>query len=156
MTQALALKRRAYAVRPILSYGLELRTSSNESLTSLVVCVLSEVLDEASSEVLSLLLPLRSLSVSVARIKNLSSYTRKLCRNLEVEHRDLLCRSLVDVAVEDSVDDTTCVADRDTLACAVPASVYEVSLSVVLLHLLNELLSVLCRVQLEECLTEAS
>ena len=156
MTQALALKRRAYAVRPILTYGLELRTSSNESLTSLVVCVLSEVLDETSSQILSLLLPLRSLSVCIAWIQDLSSYTWQLCWNLEVEHRDLLCWSLVDVTVQDSVDDTTCIADRDTLACTVPTCVNEVCLSVVLVHLLNQLLSVLCWVQLQECLAEAS
>ena len=41
-------------------------------------------------------------------------------------------------------------------ACTVPACVYEISLSVVSLHLLNELLSILSRVEFEERLTEAS
>ena len=63
---------------------------------------------------------------------------------------------LVDRTVEDSVDDTTSVADRDTLACSVPASVYEISLSAALLHLLYEFFSVLGWVKLEECLSEAS
>ena len=54
------------------------------------------------------------------------------------------------------VDDTTSVADRDTLASTVPTSVDEVSLSAALLHLLHELLSILCGVQLQECLAEAS
>ena len=58
--------------------------------------------------------------------------------------------------VEDSVDDTTCITDRDTLACTVPTCVNQVCLSTRLLHLLNQLLSVLSWVQLQECLTEAS
>ena len=58
--------------------------------------------------------------------------------------------------VEDSVDDTTSVADRDTLAGTVPTSVHQVSLSTALLHLLNQLLSILCWVELQECLAEAS
>ena len=58
--------------------------------------------------------------------------------------------------VQDSVDDTTCIADRDTLAGTVPAGVDQVSLGTALLHLLDQLLSILCRVQLQESLTEAS
>jgi hypothetical protein len=44
--------------------------------------------------------------------------------------------------VEDSVDDTTSIADRDTFACSVPTSVNEISLSTALLHVLNEFLSI--------------
>jgi hypothetical protein len=58
--------------------------------------------------------------------------------------------------IKDSVDDTTCILNRDTLACAVPSCVYEVCLSTALFHLLNELFSILCRMKLKECLTEAS
>ena len=80
----------------------------------------------------------------------------KSCRHFEVEHRNLLGLSLEDRTIEDSVDDTTCIRDRDTLASTVPTSVNEISLSTRHFHLSYELLSVLSRVQLEECLTEAS
>ena len=83
-------------------------------------------------------------------------YAWKLCRNLEVEVRDNLSRSCLDRTVKDSVDDTSGVSDRDTLACTIPSCVHELCLSTALLHLLNELLCVLCRVKLEECLSEAS
>ena len=69
-------------------YALELGTSSYESLTSLVTCELSKVLDEASSEILSLLFPLSSVSVSVARIEDVGINTGKLCGNYEVEERN--------------------------------------------------------------------
>ena len=135
---------------------LELRTSCNESLTSLVSLILLEVLDEAGSEILSLLLPLSCVSISVARIEDVGVYAVELCRNNEVEEWDSLCWSSVDRVVEDSVDDTTSVADRDTLAGTVPTSVHQVSLCTALLHLLNQLLSILCWVELQECLAEAS
>ena len=54
-----------------------------------------------------------------------------------------LVGSAEDSTVEDSVDDTTGVADRDTLASAVPTGVYEVSLGTAHLHALNEFFSVL-------------
>ena len=73
---------------------LELWTSSNQSLTSLVTLVLLEVLDEAASQILSLLVPLSSISVSVARIEDVGVYALKLCGNLEVEVRNLLRGSL--------------------------------------------------------------
>ena len=135
---------------------LELRTSCNESLTSLVSLILLEVLDEAGSEILSLLLPLSCVSISVAWVEDVGVYAVELCRNNEVEEWDSLCWCSVDRVVEDSVDDTTSVADRDTLAGTVPTSVHQVSLSTALLHLLNQLLSILCWVELQECLAEAS
>ena len=135
---------------------LELRTSLNESLTSLISGVLAEILDEAGSQILSLLLPLRCVSISVARIKDSGIHVGQSCGNLEVEVRNLLGLSLQDAAIEDSVDDTTGIGDGDTLAGTVPTSVDEVSLGTALLHLLHEFLSILCGVQLEECLTEAS
>ena len=49
---------------------LELWTSSYKCLTSLVALVLLEILDEASSQILSLLVPLSSISVSVTRIED--------------------------------------------------------------------------------------
>ena len=75
---------------------LELRTSSYESLTSFVAFVLGEVLDEASSEVFSLLFPLASAVVSVAWVEDLSINARKFSWNYEVEERNGLGRSLVD------------------------------------------------------------
>ena len=135
---------------------LELRTSGNESLTSFVSLVLLEILDEASCEILSLLFPYRSVSVSVARIEDLRINTRKFSRNNEVEVRNCLSRSLIDRTIEDSVDDTTSIADRDTLTRTIPTSVNEICLSTVSFHLLYEFCSILSGVQFEECLAEAS
>ena len=137
-------------------YALELRTCSDESLTSLVASELSEVLDEAASEVFCLLFPLSSVSVSVARIEDVGVNTGELCGHYKVEVRDNLCGSLVDRAIEDSVDDATGILDRDTLAGTVPTCVYEVCGSTVSLHLLNQLFTVLCGVQAQESCAEAS
>ena len=125
------------------SRRLELRTSSDESLTSLVAFVLLEVLDEALSQILGLSVPLRSVLVCITRIQDVLVHTLELCRNNEVEVRNGLRRSLVDLVIQDAVDDTTCIADRDTLASTVPASVDQLSLSTALLHVANELLSIL-------------
>ena len=95
----------------ILDLQLQLGTSSNESLAGIVGSVLSEVLDEASSQVLSLLLPLSSSSVSVARIKDSRIYVGQSGGNLEVEQRKLLGLSLQDAAIENSVNDTTCIGN---------------------------------------------
>ena len=126
---------------------LELWTSCNERLTEVVTSELREVLDETSSEILSLLLPLASALVSVAWVEDSRVNAWKLCRNYEIEVRDSLGRSLVDRTVEDSVDDSTSVLDRDTLTCTVPSCVHEVCLSTNLLHSLNELLTVLSWVE---------
>ena len=82
----------AYDGMPVL----ELRTSSNQSLAGFVAGELGEVLDEAAGEVLGLLVPLSSVSVGIARVKDLRVYSRKLRRNDEVEVRDGLRGSLVD------------------------------------------------------------
>ena len=47
---------------------LEFRTSSNQSLTGFVTCELSEVLLEASSQILRFLIPLSRISIGIARI----------------------------------------------------------------------------------------
>ena len=75
---------------------LESWTSCYERLTEVVTSELSEVLDETSSEILSLLLPLASALVSVAWVEDSWVNARELCRNCEVEVRDLLSRSAVD------------------------------------------------------------
>ena len=75
---------------------LEFRTCSNESLTSVIAFVFSEVLDEACSQILSFLFPLASAIVCVARIEDVRINTLQLCRNNEVEVRYCLCRSSVD------------------------------------------------------------
>ena len=128
-------------------FRLESWTSCYERLTEVVACELSEVLDETACEVLSLLLPLASALVSVAWVEDCWINAREFCRNCEVEVRDSLGRSLVDRAIEDSVDDSSCILDRDTLTCTVPSCVHEVCLSANLLHSLNELLTVLCWVE---------
>ena len=94
---------------------LELWTSCNERLTEVVTSELSEVLDETSCEILSLLLPLASALVSVAWVEDSWVNAWELSRNYEIEVRDSLGRSLVDRTVEDSVDDSASVLDRDTL-----------------------------------------
>ena len=136
--------------------SLKLGAGSHESLACFVCGILVKVLDETRGEVLGFLFPLGSVSVSVAWIKYLGSHTFKFCRYHKVEIRYGLGRSLVYRVVQDGVNDTTCVADGDTLAGTVPASVHQVSLGTVLFHLLNQLLRVLCWVQLEESLAEAS
>ena len=135
---------------------LELRTCCNECLAGSVVSVFLEVLDETLSEVFSLDFPLFGVSVSVARIKDFGIYAGKFSRNLEVEDRKLLGRSLEDSAVKDIVDDTTGITDLDTLAGSVPSGVHEVSLCSALFHALNEFFSVFGRVEFKECLAEAS
>lgn len=139
-----------------LSAGLELRTSLYKRLALLVVLVLDEVLDEPACEILCLLLPLGSILVGVTRIEDLGVNAGKLGRYSEVEDRKLLGSDLVDGAVEDRIDDAAGILDGDTLAGSVPAGVYQVSLGTGLLHLLDELLAVLGRMEGKECLSEAS
>ena len=112
----------------IIPQELELRAGSYKSLTCFVRRIFVEVLDEASSEIFCFLLPLSSVLIGVARIEDSRINTRQSGRNLEVEERNLLRRSGEDVTTEDSVDDTTGVADRDTLAGTVPTGVNQVSL----------------------------
>lgn len=131
-------------------------TSLYESLACAVAFVFDEVLDEPCSEVLGLNFPVSSICICVAWIENIRINACKLCRNYEVEVRDSLGRSAVDAVIEDSVDDTTGITDRDTFSGTVPASVYEVCLGTALLHVAYEFLCILCRVEFEECLSEAS
>ena len=135
--------------------SLELRTGGYECLTGSVALKLSEVLDEAGGEVLSLLFPLASAVVSVARVEDSGVYAGEFRGHYEVEVRNGLRGGLVDAAVEDSVDDATRVADRDTLARAVPTGVHKVSLGAYFLHLLNEFFAILRGVQAEEGCAEA-
>ena len=135
--------------------SLELGTSLYEGLSSAVGLVLVEVLDEPSCEILGLLLPLCGICIGVARIEDAGVNSFELGRDGEVEERDLLGRGGVDAVVEDGVDDTTGVADRDPLAGTIPAGVHEVSLCTALLHPLDEFLGVLGRVELKEGLAEA-
>ena len=114
-----------------------------------------EVLDEASGEIPCLLVPNCGIRVGVARIENAGVYALENGGHFEVEVGDGLGGRLVDRAVEDGVDDSAGVADRDALAGSVPSGVHEVSLGSALLHPLHELLGVLGGMQLEECLSEA-
>ena len=115
-----------------------------------------EVLDEHASQLLGCLVPLCRILMRILRIENTRVNALELRRHREVEVRDLLRRSLVDSAVQDGIDDATRILDGDAFARAVPARVHEVSAGAVGLHLLRELHSVLRRMQLEECLAEAS
>ena len=121
----------------------------------LVAFVLGEVLDEAAGQIQSLGLPLGSILVGVAGIEDGGIDAGQRGGNLKVEVRDLLGGGLVDSAAQDRVDDAAGILDGDALAGAVPAGVDEVSLRAGLLHLLDQLLSVLGGMQLEEGLAEA-
>ena len=70
--------------------GLELWASCNECFTCLVGGVLSEVLDETTSQVLSFLFPLSSVSISVAWVEDSRINTWQCSWNLEIEEWDLL------------------------------------------------------------------
>ena len=120
-------------MRPLYIYlnfrlFVQVRTCCNECLAGFVVLVLLEVLDEARCEVFGFGVPLFCICVGIAGIKDLRIYAGKLGRNLEVEDRKGLGGSLKDSTVEDSVDDTTGIFDRDTFAGTVPTGVHEVSL----------------------------
>ena len=84
--------------------ALELRTCCNQSLASLVAFVLGEVLDESASQILCLLVPLGSFCIGITRIQDCRIYARKLSRNFKVEVRDSLGRSILDVAIKNSID----------------------------------------------------
>ena len=141
------MKKASEFPRPFVFYlycvRLESWTSCYERLAEVVSSELVEVLDETSCEVLSLLLPLACALVSVAWVEDSWVNAREFCRNCEVEVRDSLGRSLVDRTVEDSIDDSSCILDRDTLSCTVPSCVHEVCLGTNLLHSLYELLAIL-------------
>ena len=90
-----------------------------------------------------------------ARIQNAGVHAVQHGGNLEVEVGDLLGGDIVDVAVQDGIDDAAGILDGDALAGAVPAGVDQISLGAALLHLLDQLLSILGGVQLQEGLAEA-
>ncbi len=150
------------AVGPLLFFllglvlGLEFGTGCYEGFTSFVAFKFLEVVDEALSEVLCFDVPVFDVGVSVAGIEDFGIYAGELGGHFEVEQRNSLSRSVVDRAVEDSVDDTAGVFDGDTFASTVPASVYEISFSAVGLHFLNEFFAVFCGVKRKECSAEAS
>ena len=117
-----------YSVFKSNALKLQLRTSSNQSLTSLVTSVLAEVLDEAASQILCLLVPDGSICVGVAGIQDSGIHAGQSGGNFEVEVGDLLGVSLQDGAIQNSVDDAAGILNGDTLAGAVPAGVDQVSL----------------------------
>lgn len=89
---------------------LQFRTGSNQSLTGGITFEFREVLDETSGQILSFNFPIGSISISIARIEDIFVHTRQLSRNNEVEIRNNLCRSFVDRAIENSIDNTTSIA----------------------------------------------
>ena len=135
--------------------SLQLGAGGDQSLAVLVALVLCEVLDEAASQILGLLFPLSGICVGVAGVEDSGVNAGQSSGDLEIEVGDLLGGSLVDGTAQDSVDDAAGILDGDALAGAVPAGVDQISLGAALLHLLDQLLSVLGGVQLQEGLTEA-
>ena len=68
--------------------SLQLGAGRDKSLAVLVTLVLLEVLDEAASQILGLLLPLGSVSVGIAGIQDAGVNTVQDGGNLEVEVGD--------------------------------------------------------------------
>ena len=130
--------------------SLQLGAGGDQSLAVLVALVLCEVLDEAASQILGLLFPLSGICVGVAGVEDGGVNTGQSGGDLKVEVGDLLGGSLVDGTAQDGVDDAAGILDGDALAGAVPAGVDQISLCAALLHLLDQLLSVLGGVQLQE------
>ena len=86
---------------------LQLGTSGDQSLALVVAGVLLKVLDEASSQILSLGLPLLGVAVGVSGIQDVGVNAGQLGGNLEAEVGDGLGLGLQDGAVQDGVDDAT-------------------------------------------------
>ena len=119
--------------RQATGFSLQLGTGGNQSLAGFVALVLDEVLLEAGSQVLGLLIPLSGIGVGVAGVQNGGVNTGQSGGNLEVEVGDGFGGSLVDSAAQDGVDDAAGILDGDALAGAVPAGVDQVSLGAGLL-----------------------
>ena len=134
---------------------VDLRTSGNKRLACLVVLILVEVLDEPRSQILCLFCPYRNIRICVPRIQDACVNAWQLCRNLEIEVRNRLCWSILDITIQDCINDTTRVLDRDTLACAIPTCVDQIRLGTALFHSLDQFLGILCWMKLKECLSEA-
>ena len=130
-------------------------TGGNESLASLIVLELLEVVDEHLGELGSLCSPFCGICVGVAGVEDLGINAGQFGGYGEVEDRNLLGGSLQDSAVEDSVDDTAGITDGDTFAGTVPAGVHQISFCAGLVHLLDEFLGILCGMEAEEGSAEA-
>ena len=76
--------------RQATGFSLQLGTGGNQSLAGFVALVLDEVLLEAGSQVLGLLIPLSGIGVGVAGIQNGGINTGQSGGNLEVEVGDEL------------------------------------------------------------------
>ena len=135
---------------------LELGTCNYEGLTGCIVLKLLEVVDEHFCKLGGFGCPLCGISVGVAGIKDLGINAGKLGGDCEIEDGELLGGGFQDSAVKDGVNDATGILDGDTLACAVPTGVHEISLGAAFLHALNELFSIFGRMEAEECCAEAS
>ena len=135
---------------------LFLRTSGNQSFTGSISFVFSKVLDESVSQIFCFCFPFGSISVCVTWVQDSWINAWQFCRNFEVEVWNGLCRSILDISVQDSIDDTTSILDGDTFACSVPSCIYQVCFCTALLHFLNQFFCIFCRMQLQECLAEAS
>ena len=131
-------------------------SSSFQSFTGSISFVFSKVLDESVSQIFCFCFPFGSISVCVTWVQNSWINAWQFCRNFEVEVWNGLCRSILDISVQDSIDDTTSIFDGDTFACSVPSCIYQVCFCTALLHFLNQFFCIFCRMQLQECLAEAS
>ena len=95
------------------------------------------------------------IGIRVARIKDVRIYARQFCRHNEVEVRNCFCRSFVDRSVENSIDDATRVANRNTFARSVPTGVDQICLCTDFFHSLHEFFRIFCRMQAQESSSKA-
>ena len=133
-----------------------MRTCLNKRFACFVGRVFSKVFDKSSCKVLRFSVPFRFVCVGISGIEDFGSDSVEFGRYFEIEVRNFLRGSVVDIAVKDSVDDTSGIFDGDTFARSVPAGVYEVRFCSAHLHFLNEFFRVFGRVEFEERLSEAS
>ena len=85
-----------------------------------------KVLNEACSEILRLLLPLRTACIGITRVEDLRIDARQFCRHLEVEIRNLLRRCAVDRTVLNGVNDAARILNGDALPRTIPARIHEI------------------------------
>ena len=94
-----------------LTRKLHLRTCTYQSFACRIALVFCKILDKSCREVFSFFFPLGSISISISGVENVFVNARKLCGNFKVEVRDFLCGCIFDVAAQNSVDNTSCIAD---------------------------------------------
>ncbi|CQB65813.1 Uncharacterised protein [Salmonella enterica subsp. enterica serovar Bovismorbificans] len=76
-------------------------------------------------------------------------------RDRQIEQRQTEGFRVIKRTVQNGVDNCACIFDGDTFAGAIPAGVNQISLRACCLHTFHQHLSILRRVQRQECGAEA-